>query len=72
MPTMSCQICDKTSNITNEKFDSKLVYNEKCAIKQRVIIFKMIEFLKKILILLRKGSFLLLSVILIAFIFLKW
>ena len=72
MPTIPCQICDKIRNITNEKFDSKLVYNEKYAIKQRVIIFKMIEFLKKILILLRKGSFLLLSVILIAFIFLKW
>ena len=72
MPTIPCQICDKIRNITNEKIDSKLVYNEKYAIKQRVIIFMMIEFLKKILILLRKGSFLLLSVILIAFIFLKW
>ena len=72
MPTIPCQICDKIRNITNEKFDSKLAYNEKYAIKQRVIIFMMIEFLKKILILLRKGSFLLLSVILIAFIFLKW
>ena len=71
MPMIPCQICDKIRNIIHEKFDSKLVYNEKYAIKQRVIIFMMIEFLKKILILL-KGSFLLLSVILIAFIFLKW